>query len=100
MSTTYVYVKDMNTEAHRALTVIKGICEHYEGHCKSCPIGCYDSKYPNRYECALSKHTPRFMTIQDVQPFRLVEHRYKEPAQNDKDTKVVIRKQVCSNETR
>ena len=92
MSTTYVQIKDMNTEAHRALTVIKGICEYYEGCCKSCPLGCYDGNGPNAYDCALAKCTPRFMTIQDVQPFRLVPYMYNEPNQNDKDVRITIRK--------
>lgn len=84
MPTTYIELKDINLEAHRALTVIKAICTMYKGACKVCPLGVHTSRNNfDYYSCGLKEYTPRFLKIQDVIPTRLVEQIHKDTPQND-----------------
>ena len=88
MSTTYIELKDVNLEAHRALTVIKAICTMYEGHCKVCPLGVHTSRSELDYSCGLKEYRPKDIKIQDVIPSRLVQPMYPDTPQNDTSVRI------------
>lgn len=88
MSTTYIELKDVYLEAHRALTVIKAICTMYEGACRMCPLGVRTSRGEIDYSCGLKEYTPKYLKVQDVVPTRLVQPMYPDTPQNDTSVRI------------
>lgn len=88
MNETIIQLKDVNLEAHRALTVIKTICTMYEGHCKMCPLGVHTSYSGIDYSCGLKEYRPKDIKIQDVTPSRIVQPMYPDTPQNDTSVRI------------
>lgn len=90
MGTTYVEIKDVNIETHRALRILKATCDMYNGCCKSCPIGYYKGGNPRwDYGCALAEQKPKDFKLNDVIPIRLIVQGAKDKEQNNTEEIII-----------